>query len=229
MMKKTPIFGLILTLFIGLAGCTVPSPTATVSPSPSPAPTRTEAPSPSATPSPTLPPTLTPTITLTPTVTLIPFSGFLDNFNFYRSWYNDDTTVFYFLNAGIDHMLYARADDLDLICEPDPQLMTALICVHDQKVEGESVMEFEFFTDPERTVSVFKHSYETGLANHTIYHNQFDCPLRGQNVTCESEYRLYDGICYYSHTCYDACGLYYSRDNLPTEFNEFQGFTGPCD
>lgn len=188
----------------------------------------TNTPEPTLTPTATHTPTLTPTITLTPTATVIPFTGFMDNFAFYRSWYKDEKTVFYFLNAGVDHTLYARADEFDLVCNPDPELATSLVCVHDAKVEGKSVMEFEFFVDEGRKMSVYKNSFNTGLADNTIYHWQNNCPDRGKNVTCESEYRLYDGVCYYSHTCYDACGLYYSMDNLPKVFTEFQGFTGPC-
>ncbi len=91
------------------------------------------------------------------------------------------------------------------------------------------MMDFRFYTDRARTVKVFEARYDADLMDDTIYHHQYDCPDRGKNVQCTSEYRLYDGICYYAHTCYDACGLYYSKDNLPEVYNEFQGYTTPCD
>lgn len=46
--------------------------------------------------------------------------------------------------------------------------------------------------------------------------NQYDCPERGQNVTCETECRVApDGIPCLVSTCFDACGPYYSVDSCP--------------
>jgi len=173
-------------------------------------------------------PTATATMVPTPTETLIPFSGFKDLFRLFRTWYQNDQTYFYFLNAGIEDMLYASADEFELDCRPDPQFPVQMICIYDGVIEGRSMMDFKFFVDRARSVQVFEARYDADLVDDTIYHHQFDCPDRGKDVTCTSEYRLYDGICYYAHTCYDACGLYYSKDNLPTVYNEFQGFTVPC-
>ena len=89
-------------------------------------------------------------------------------------------------------------------------------------------MTFTFYTDEARQHPVFSQVFYTGLVDDIVYHHANDCPDRGKDVYCESEYRLYDGRCYYAHTCYDACGLYYSRDNLPEVWNEFQGYTVPC-
>lgn len=182
-------------------------------------------PSPSATPNPTATPTTVPT----PTETLIPFAGFRDLFRLFRTWYLDDKTYFYFLNAGIEDRLYATADEFELECQADPKFPVQMICVYDGTIEGRTMMDFRFFTDCARTVQVFEARYDADLIDDTIYHHQYDCPDRGKNVQCTSEYRLYDGLCYYAHTCYDACGLYYSKDNLPDVYNEFQGFTTPCD
>lgn len=41
------------------------------------------------------------------------------------------------------------------------------------------------------------------------------CPLRGQNVSCETEYRMYsNNRCLVGMSCYDACGHYYSVDTI---------------
>jgi len=174
-------------------------------------------------------PTATPTTAPTPTETLLPFAGFKDLFRLFRTWYLDDKTYFYFLNAGIEDKLYASADEFELECQADPKFPVQMICVNDGTIEGRTTMDFRFFTDRDRTVQVFEARYDADLVDDTIYHHQYDCPDRGKDAQCTSEYRLYDGICYYAHTCYDACGLYYSKDNLPEVYNEFQGFTTPCD
>ena len=51
------------------------------------------------------------------------------------------------------------------------------------------------------------------------------CPLRGENLTCETEYRKDSGHCYVGSTCYDACGWFYSVDTIPFGVNEF---SAPC-
>lgn len=231
-MRKTAIvrlcFGLI---FILASGCgarteTEPSPEVVYAPTFTPEATaiQTLPPTPTDTPLPTATETSLPI----PTETLIPFSGFRDMFRLFRTWYLEGKTYFYFLNAGIEGPLYAAADEFPLECAPDPKFPEQMICVHDGIIEGYSLMTFRFYTDSARTVKVFEAQYDADLLDNTVYHHQFDCPQRGENVNCVSEYRLYDGICYYAHTCYDACGLYYSKDNLPEVFNEFQGYTSPC-
>ena len=187
-------------------------------------------PEPSATPTVIiLSPTTLPTATESPTPkpTTIAFQGFLEQFRLYRAWWLDGKTYFYFLNAGIDFTMFATADDFDLVCEQDPANLTGMICVAESKIE-EDEMDFVFYLDQEHEIVVHEASFNAQLMDNIVYHHQFDCPDRGKNVSCESEYRLYDGRCYYAHTCYDACGLYYSRDNLPKVYREFQGFTGPC-
>lgn len=231
MKKHTFSFALlVLTFLLVLTACKSSAtltllPEPTLSPSATLPPTATATEEPTETPSPTATPTTAPT----PTETLLPFAGFREYFRLFRTWYADDQTYFYFLNAGIEDRLYAAADEFELDCQADPKFPVQMICVYDGVIEGRSMMDFRFFTDRARTVQVFEERYDADLVDNTVYHHQYDCPDRGQNVHCISEYRLYDGICYYAHTCYDDCGLYYSKDNLPEVYNEFQGYTTPCD
>jgi hypothetical protein len=211
-----------------LSACSAaaPNPTST----PTLAPSSTATPLPNQTPSPTATstPSETPTQAPTHTQTEVPFAGFHKDFHLYHAWNNADMTYFYFFQANITDTLYAKADDYDLICNPDSLYPYHMQCVADVKVFGEDAMTFTFYTDEGRSHPVFSQVFYTGLVNDIVYHHANDCPDRGKNVHCESEYRLYDGRCYYAHTCYDACGLYYSRDNLPKVWNEFQGYTVPC-
>ena len=231
MRKHYASFVLVALIFLLVLTACKSSATLTPSPEPSPSPTATLLPTATATsePTETPSPTATPTTAPTPTETLLPFAGFRDLFRLFRTWYAGDQTYFYFLNAGIKDKLYATADEFELDCQADPKFPVQMICIYDGVIEGRTMMDFRFFTDQARTVQVFEARYDADLVDDTIYHHQYDCPDRGKNVECNSEYRLYDGICYYAHTCYDACGLYYSKDNLPEVYNEFQGFTTPCD
>jgi hypothetical protein len=45
--------------------------------------------------------------------------------------------------------------------------------------------------------------------------NPANCPVRGVNVRCETEYRVLGNGCCVVATCVDACGYYYSVDTCP--------------
>ena len=53
------------------------------------------------------------------------------------------------------------------------------------------------------------------------------CPSRGENVTCETEYRQYSNGCFVGMTCYDACGKYYGVDTIKYGIGDYY-FTSPC-
>ncbi len=53
----------------------------------------------------------------------------------------------------------------------------------------------------------------------------YTCPLEGERLSCEFEYRKDSQGCYVGATCYDACGWFYSVDTIPPGVEEF---SGPC-
>jgi hypothetical protein len=53
----------------------------------------------------------------------------------------------------------------------------------------------------------------------------FTCPLEGESLSCEFEYRKDSQGCYVGATCYDACGWFYSVNTIPPGVEEF---SGPC-
>ena len=53
----------------------------------------------------------------------------------------------------------------------------------------------------------------------------YTCPLEGDRLNCEFEYRKDSQGCYVGATCYDACGWFYSVDTIPPGVEEF---SGPC-
>jgi len=198
---------------------TVPSPTEILPTIPSP------------TSTPTLEPTLTPTNepTSTPeptaTATLIPFVGFTNMFRFYRTWYDNDKTVFYFLNAGLDNSIYAKIGEHTLECAveviglPTPN---ALKCVSQDRIEQDkkNPIKMTFFADPALKQMVYEYEFAIARGPEAVYYTGNDCPARGTNVWCETEYRQYASTCTTSLTCYDACGYYYSFDNIPAGLDE---------
>jgi len=173
MMKKHRLsLGLwVLICLLVLAACkgdvpSSPAPEPTLPPTATILPTATATEQPTETPSPTSTPTTAPT----PTETLLPFAGFRDLFRLFRTWYLDDKTYFYFLNAGIEDKLYATADEFELECKPDPEFPVQMICIYDGVIEGRAMMDFRFFTDSARTVQVFEARYNADLVDDTIYH-----------------------------------------------------------
>lgn len=53
------------------------------------------------------------------------------------------------------------------------------------------------------------------------------CPQRGENVSCETEYRQYSNGCFVGMSCFDACGKYYGVNTIKYGIGDFY-FTGSC-
>ena len=231
MNNKSSFLFLLPVILVVIAACGTASVQPTPTPTPIPSvleptivpvtPTQTAEPTLTPTNTPTITPTNTPEPTATPT--LIPFAGFKEQFRFYRTWFDEGKTIFYFLNAGIDQPLFARIDQHKLKCEHDPETQSAMRCVATERIEieEEKIIPIEFFADEAYFQSVFQYDIKLPKALVPLYSNEFDCPDRGLNVQCEYEYRKYTNLCTTSITCYDACGYYYSIDNIP------ENMTGP--
>lgn len=210
-------------IILSACGTAAIQPTPTILPNPTRAlptaipPTQTQTVEPTQIPSSTPTTTPEPTATPTPTPTLIPFAGFKEQFRFYRTWNDNGKTIFYFLNAGIDQQLYARINQFQLVCEHDTETQFAMKCISNDRIElgDEKSIPIEFFADKDYYQSVYQYEINIPKALVPVYSNEFDCPDRGQRVQCEYEYRQYSSICTTSITCYDACGYYYSIDNIP--------------
>ncbi len=53
------------------------------------------------------------------------------------------------------------------------------------------------------------------------------CPSRGQNVSCETEYRQYANGCFVGMTCFDACGKFYGVNTIKYGIGDYI-FVGTC-
>lgn len=223
-MKKVMVL-VLASIWLGLVSCSgqsaeIATPTAaeesqpalTVSTETEPVPTHTSPP----TQTNTATPTKAPTATATPTLT--PFPGFSENFKFYQAWVRDEKTYFYFMNANVTDTIYARIDDeFDIVCDPDPNYPQHLICTYERFISNRPTLKFDFFADESRTTAFYTGEYDTGLSQSLALFSN-----------CESEYRIYDGKCYYAHTCYDEYGnVIYYADNIPYN-GHFEGYSGPC-
>ena len=127
---------LFLLAGIALSACSTATPNPTSTPTLAPSPTFTPLLSQTQPPTATPTPTEAPTQVLTPTQTDIPFAGFPKDFRLYRAWNNGDETYFYFFQANIIDKLYAKADDYDLVCNPDPLYSYHMQCVAETKILG---------------------------------------------------------------------------------------------
>lgn len=174
---------------------------------------------PSATPSPTEAPAYTPAPTETPaptpTPTLIPFDGFLPDFRFYRTWKDGGETVVYFLNAGVTQELFGKIAETVFTCAPDVKFPRSLVCRSTELILLEDKARMDFFADKGLQQLVHTEEFVVPPGLVPVYNYTNNCPDRGKNVQCEYEYRQYANYCSTSVTCYDACGYYYSMDNLP--------------
>lgn len=211
-----------------------------------PSSTSTEAP----TQTETLAPTATKALTNTsaPTFTPTTFTGFNDA-RVYRAFASGDGTTIYLIVPGVDASYYGSVDGSDIFCETDPDQVNLLVCNSDTNLFGTDIKNFKFYTDAERTFLVYERAFSTSLdqliptstpvgfiwpradfsdADISWAKTPPDCPVRGLNLTCETEYRRYDdNSCRVGMTCYDSCGYYYSVDTIKARPGEYK-FSGPC-
>ena len=225
MYKSIQLFFVVI-MILGLVACTQPTaPDPTTAPSPTlPLPSDTLAPTVTFTP--TLAPSATatamPTLTQTPTVTVTPFPGFSERFKFYQAWTANETTYFYFMNAQVDHTIFATVDDLEgnqytLTCPPDEQYPQDIRCYSDTLFKGKADYKVTFYSDPDRQYSFYEDIFTTSLNTRYLDYDN-----------CEKEYRIYDGKCYSAITCYGENNeVVYTFDNIPYD-GHFEGYSLPC-
>lgn len=219
-----------------------PTRTETIIPSSTTTTTRTS------TRTPALTATKTATATRTPTITPTPFLGF-ERAQVYKALAYMDETLFYFIVPGVAANYYGNVDGFPLSCEVDPDGENLLICRAEEDLFGTDVKSFEFYADEQKTALVYSGDFSTTLdvlpptptpegfiwprANYTSADITWamdppNCPVRGINLSCEIEYRVYeDGSCLVGMSCVDSCGFYYSVDTIKDKQGEWVG-VGPC-
>ncbi|MFH1446766.1 MAG: hypothetical protein ABIG43_05060 [Chloroflexota bacterium] len=250
-MKLKSLFFLLCCCLIFLSACQYPVSRAITEGviKVSDTPTLTETPTPTETHKPTSTPTATATETLTPTPTATPFLGFEDAF-LYSAWNQGNQTIFIFRVTGVSSTFYGIVDGYPMTCEPHTDYPNTLVCVTDNYLFGSAYMTFGFYVDESMQQLLYSGEFYTGLAKENTPTKSFLagliwpkasftaddiswagddtwCEQRGENVFCETEYRIYDGECYVGSSCYDDCGYYYSVDTIPQDGGDYT-FSGPC-
>jgi hypothetical protein len=175
-----------------------------------------------------------PTFTLEPTLTPTLFIWFKDAW-LYAAWMEGENTVFSFIVPYVTESYFGTVDGFNMTCAVNLDYENNLVCITENNLFGKDLRYFEFYSDEQLTDMVHSGEYSTGLtyaqsiptetnliwprADYTAADISWAgaltwCPQRGQNLSCETEYRNYSGQCLVGHTCYDACGWYYSVNTI---------------
>jgi hypothetical protein len=181
-------------------------------------PTQTNTPEP--TEAPTLEPTATPTATPEPTVTpeptpIPPFEqAQLDGLE-----ERGDQFFFFFRVEEIEDEFAVKINDLDYDCHLEPDYPGRLFCAGPRfsTRKGDLSVTFAPIEDPDNVI------YQGMYAVPAVAEAPMPagdpstwCPERGQNVFCETEYRIdINGNPCIVQSCFDACGYYYSNHTCP--------------
>lgn len=214
-MKHFLILFFILLIFLPACGPIV-EPTVIIIPtteSPTQHPTGTNTPIP---PTETqLPSTNTPTPTSTATQTMIPTSAALfDQIQILGGYYNEGNSIIYLSFPRVDKNYKFKMDQHEYDCMIDEEYKDRVNCYGRFLDNQKSKSAFVQIYDPTSLQLVFEKNIYIPMTIPTptpVGEASTWCPLRGQNVTCETEWRTEnDEICVVM-SCFDACGYYYSE------------------
>ncbi len=187
-----------------------------------------------------------PTTSVNPSPTPTQFLGFLDSW-IYSTYIYDNETVFYFIVPHVAANYFAKVDGEPLTCKVDSRNVNTLFCRTEAELSLDDIKTFEFFADENYQYLVYKSDFQTRRvlnptpttiayiwprANFTAADVAWAgpetyCPLRGNNIYCEIEYRLYGSDCLVGASCYDDCGYYYSVDTIKDREGVYT-FSGEC-
>jgi len=177
-------------------------------------PTQTDTPQP---PTVTLvPPTFTPTLTQTATITLTPTSmAQFDKIQILGGYYNGDNSIIYLVFPQVDKNYSIKMDQKNYRCDIDQDYADRVNCygsfLDNQKAKSVLVQVF----DPDSDDLIYENQVYVPMTIPTplpVGAASTWCPLRGTNITCETEWRSEsDGSTCVVKTCFDACGYYYSE------------------
>ena len=198
-----------------------------------------------ATPTHTLTPTitLTPTLTSTPTITLTPsptpFTGFLSS-TLDGAQQSYGQNLFFFTVPGVSQDYTAELGGYALNCSPSYYYVDTLVCYSTGfDLYGDQVISFYEDVQMQKLVHAGTYSvyiYHVVVATAAPTQPAYDivwagpnpnCEVRGENQTCEIEYRSYDGVPCVAASCFDSCGWYYSYDTCPYDSDDFEFIAGP--
>ncbi len=226
-MKKI-MFSFIIVLAI-LAACVPAQDNQTIVNTPSPAvfvqPTETV--TPSITPFPpkitTMTEVSTATSTLTSTETVTPSPTLGSDFVNAKIYGSEDRGTYFLIILEIPNLSHAYAvmiNNQQYNCSMQPEIADKLYCSGPALRTNETYNIKYFSSDAPWKDALYSSSiyfpeqYKTPMP---LGDPRTWCPERGQNVFCETEHRVENGVECWVSTCYDACGYYYSYHTCTEE------------
>lgn len=157
----------------------------------------------------------TPTLTITSTITMTPtLAALFDQIQILGGFYNQDNSIIYLSFPKVDKNYKFKIDQYDYECKVDLEYQDRVNCygrfLDNQKSKSVLVQVF----DPADSKLLFEKDVYVPMTIPTPIPSgdaSTWCPLRGQNVTCETEWRTENGEICVVMSCFDACGYYYSE------------------
>ncbi len=162
-----------------------------------------------------VPPTLTATRTLTATETMTPTVVVLfDQIQILGGYYNEERSIIYLSFPEVDKNYTYKMDHSEYECKIDVEYEGRVNCyghfLDNQRSKQALVQVF----DPESAQLLFENYVSVPMTIPTPLpagDASTWCPLRGQKISCETEWRSENNSTCVVMTCYDACGYYYSE------------------
>jgi len=180
---------------------------------------RTATPTRPLTPTPTASATFTATASLTPTVTATPFDGF-ESSGFNGVQYSGGSVYLLFTVPGVTESYRLSVEGQSLACAPSDTFADLLVCEGTQYAPSYGTLACAFYSESRDLV--YRGSYYHAVPQTPtpapppwvpIWNLSNNCPQRGENVSCETEWRTVGGVPCMIASCFDQCGYYYSIDN----------------
>ena len=163
--------------------------------------------------------TITPTASLTPTVTATPFGGF-ESSGFHGVQYSGSRVYLLFTVPGVTEAYHLSVEGHNLACAPSDTYADLLVCEGTQYAPSYGTLDCDFYTQTHDLI--YRGSYYHAVPQTPtpapppwvpIWNLSNNCPQRGENVSCETEWRTVGGVPCMIASCFDQCGHYYSIDN----------------
>lgn len=200
-------------------------PTTTPHPTIAPTATATLTPTLTRTATPTATATASPTATLTPTLTATPFKGF-ESSGFNSVQYSGSAVYMAFYVPGVQDSYTLSVEGHTLACAPSQNYSDLLVCEGSGYAPNYGTLTCAFYTAAQDLVYTGSYYYAQPVTPTPVappwvinWNLSNSCPLRKTNVSCETEWRTYDGVRCMISSCFDSCGYYYS-------INTCTGLTG---
>lgn len=159
-------------------------------------------------------PTATATIGITATGTSVP--TVTPDFSKAKIYGSEDRGTYFLVIIEVPNVQSdydVRINNQDYVCNTQAEIVDRLYC-SGPKLRYNENYNIEFFSkEMTKKTALFSSSiyfpeqYKTPLP---LGDPSTWCPLRGQNIYCETEHRVEDGEECWVSTCSDACGYYYS-------------------